>query len=123
MGWGVKGLTYGLPAAGAAQALLGPEEDASGAGKAQQVGRALGGAVFGLTGGVPMLGGMALTGLGTKGLEVAGKGVDVLRGKGKKKSVSFSPEDWNMARYAPPVAGSGPGTSTRGLEQLTRGQG
>lgn len=125
LGWGMRGVTFGLPAVGVGQALTGPDEGPEGAGRAQRVGSALGGLAFGVTGGVPMLGQMALTGLGTKGLELAGKGVDVARGtKGKK--VGFEAKDWKtgLADFVPPgPEGEQVDISTLGLERLGRGQG
>jgi len=97
MGWLSRGVTFGLPAVGVGQALAGPERDEDGAGRGQRVGQALGGLAFGVTGGVPMLGQMALTGLGTKGLEAAGKGVDRLRGKRGGKEISLT-KDWKTGR-------------------------
>lgn len=124
LGWGMRGLTYGLPAVGVGQALTGPGEGPDGPGRAQQVGSALGGLAFGVTGGVPMLGQMALTGLGTKGLEVAGKGIDAARGVRSKK-VGFGAEDWKtgLGDFIPPgPEGQQVNISSLG-KRLNRGQG
>jgi hypothetical protein len=74
MGHVSRGLTWGLPAAGAVGALRGPK-DVEGEGRGARVGRAIGGAAYGVAG-MPMLGISALTSLGTKAGGFLGRGVD-----------------------------------------------
>lgn len=126
MGWGMRGVTFGLPAVGVGQALAGPEEGPEGAGRAQRVGQALGGLTFGLTGGLPLLGQMAVTGLGSKTLETMGRGADVARGKAGR-GVGFKPKDWKTGRSQFLPEGLGPeleqaDISTAGLQRVGRGE-
>lgn len=69
-----RALTWGFPAAGAISAMRGPEEDAQGRGRGERVGRALGGATYGLMG-MPLMGLSAMTGLATRAGGVLGRGV------------------------------------------------
>lgn len=119
MGAAGKALTIGFPAYGVGKALVGPEEE-NGMTRGQRIGQALGGAAFGLTGAVPLLGQSILIGGMTKGLESAGKGVDVLRGKrGKKKLTEnfqagrFNIDEGGPELSLPPQAAQALGT--RGL--------
>jgi len=95
-GWAQRGATFGLPAYMAGRAAMGPDDETMGRG--QRAGQALGMAAMGLTGGVPIIGSMALSGLMGKVPEVAGKGVDALRNRAGKKGLE---EHWQMSKRIP----------------------
>jgi hypothetical protein len=75
-----KAMTVGLPAAQAANALRGPDQDEAGHGRAERFMGAAGQAGLGMvTGGIPMMTGSVLQGAGTNVLNRTGRGIDKTR--------------------------------------------